>query len=493
MISYVGDPRPLAELSPEMDRFADAFMKKFRDAGFKTGITIRPTEIYRTGDAGRPSWNQREVRDPVASMSAKITCAQKRWGCTIFYLDSSVFGAGLLSATQQKEMRGIPWVMPADMFEKLARLHPDCLISPEWAGRELYRFGAPYSSPNLGDGGTDPLIRRLWPHAFRLVAVCQELLEKRWEHFADSVERGDILLFRPWYDSEEQSFVQLLYREAELRRSGALAALAAADAATLAEKSRDPAEATRYAAAAALGKLRTAAAVATLAGLLKDESPLVQKEALAGLAQAERIDDPGCIAALLGWIRGGRDPVRNALRSQAAEALAKGGEAVVPALVGLLADEKTDGAWPYAVRAIGRTGTTNAAAGQVLTAWLQDEAPVKVRLRKDVIEALGLLRFKEAVPALLPLLAQQDRNTEDERGAVVVALGRIGDVRAVQPLINQFKVTYSTVVVYWIQGAIDESLRSITGEKYVIGKDEWLRWNEKGGRRDGLPVRDGHP
>jgi HEAT repeat protein len=479
MISYIGDPRQLPKLSPEMDRFSDAFMKKFRDAGFRTGITIRPTEIYRPNQAGRLAWSQRDVRDPLATMSEKIDYAQRRWGCTIFYLDSSVFDGGLLSEKQRKEMRDIPWVMPRGMFERLAKLHPDCLISPEFAERDHYRFGAPYSSPNLGDGGTDPLIRRLWPTAFRLVAVRQELMEKNWEHFAESVEKGDVLLFLPWIDTAENAFVQLLYREAAIRKGGALTLLAKADAATLAEKAGDPAEATRYAAATALGKAGTPAAVATLAGLLQDQSPLVRKQALAGLAQAKKIDDPACIALLGEWIKGSRDPIQNALRSQAADALARAGDAAVPALLGLLGDDKAAEAWPYAVRALGRTATADAKAGQTLIGWLNSKAPAKARLRNDVIESIGLLKVKDAVPSLLPILDKRDRQSESERGAAVVALGRIGDARAVEPLIKQFDVGYSTVVVYWIQFAIDGALRSITGQQNVVGRNEWLVWNQR--------------
>ena len=476
MISYIGDPRQIAALGPEMDQYADAFMKRFRDAGFRTGITIRPTEVYQPNKVGQPAWNQREVKDPVATMSEKIRYAQRRWGCTIFYLDSSVFGDGLLTPEQKQEMRGIPWVMPGRMFEKLARLHPDCLISPEFAIRDHYRFGAPYSSPNLGDGGTDPRIRQLWPEAFRLVAVRRNLLESRWEHFVESVEKGDVLMCPPWYDAEEITFVELLYREAAIRRSGALTTLAGADAAALAEKVKDPAEAMRYAAVTALGKLGTPAAVATLTAMLKDDSPLVQKQALAGLAQAKKIDERACIALLTEWIQDTRDPIRNALRSRAAEALARAGDAAVPALVDLLSS-KHAGVWPHAIRALGRTGTTEPAARQALIGFLGDDLPQKRQLHVAAVEALGLLRVKEAVPALVAILDQRDRDSEDLRGAAVVALGRIGDARAVQPLVKQFDVGYSTVVVYWIRDAIDASLRSITAEQAIVGAEEWKAWS----------------
>ena len=100
-------------------------------------------------------------------------------------------------------------------------------------------------------------------------------------------------------------------------------------------------------------------------------------------------------------------------------------------------------------------------------------------LRSDVIEALGLLKVRDAVPALLPILDKRDRDSEAERGAVVVALGRIGDPRAVEPLVKHFDVPYSTVVVYWIQGAIDAALCSLTGVPEVVGANEWKAWNKR--------------
>lgn len=479
MISYLGDPRVLPDAAPEMNKFADAFMKKFSDAGFKTGVTIRPTEVYRVGTAEKPAWGHREVKDPVATMSQKIAYAQKRWGSTIYYMDSSVFGPDYLTPEQRKEMRGIDWIMPTMMVEKLTKLHPDCLISPEFSQRDHYRFGAPYSSPNLGDGGTDPAIRHIWPDAFRLVGVRDQLLERRWEHFADSVAKGDVLLFCPWFDSPEMPFVQLLYQEAAIRKGGDVAVLAKADLATLEKKARDSAEATRYAAAVALGSLGTKDVVAPLATLLTDDNALVRKQALVALAQIKQIDDANCIALLAAWIKGSRDPVQNAMRSLAAEALARGGDAAVPDLVAILADDKAAATWPYAVRVLGRCGTTDANAIQALIGLLGDKTPGRAQLRNDVIESLGLLKAKDAVPAILSILDKRDRESEDERGVAVRALGRISDRRAVEPLIRYYKVGHSTVVVYWIRGAVDEALRAITGEQNVVGADEWEQWLKK--------------
>ena len=53
---YVGDPRAMGSLSPEMEfkangrPVADEYFKIFADAGLRTGLTIRPTRYRVTGD-----------------------------------------------------------------------------------------------------------------------------------------------------------------------------------------------------------------------------------------------------------------------------------------------------------------------------------------------------------------------------------------------------------------------------------------------------------
>lgn len=50
-VSYIGDPRALPDIAPEMDAVADEFFMKFRAAGLLTGITIRPSRIARAAYA----------------------------------------------------------------------------------------------------------------------------------------------------------------------------------------------------------------------------------------------------------------------------------------------------------------------------------------------------------------------------------------------------------------------------------------------------------
>jgi hypothetical protein len=48
--SYVGDPRMFATLAPEMAGIADAYFQKFRDAGFRLGVCIRPQQLTVSAD-----------------------------------------------------------------------------------------------------------------------------------------------------------------------------------------------------------------------------------------------------------------------------------------------------------------------------------------------------------------------------------------------------------------------------------------------------------
>ena len=146
----------------------------------------------------------------------------------------------------------------------------------------------------------------------------------------------------------------------------------------------------------------------------------------------------------------------------------------------LLAADKPQNrpAWPYAILRLGRSGATDPRAGAVLLGFL-DATPEKAEFRQRAIEALGLLKVKDAVPALVKILRKRERESEEERRSAVIALGRIGDPSAVGPLIEQFNVGYSTVVVYWIKGGIEEALRAITGEQDIVGMFEWKDWFAK--------------
>ena len=86
-------------------------------------------------------------------MLKKITYAHKRWGATLFYIDSTVQPNGA--------------VMDAAIFQRLAAAFPDSLLIPEESTPKYYAYTAPFQTFLFHkDLGTDPTARRYYPHAF---------------------------------------------------------------------------------------------------------------------------------------------------------------------------------------------------------------------------------------------------------------------------------------------------------------------------------------
>lgn len=129
--SYVGDPTMLAQVAPEMEPVADEYFKKFRDAGLRVGVCIRPQQLVVNGQSAR----QEEVADPVAQLNRKIAYAKKRWDCTLFYVDSN----------------GDPnSPYDAHIFKKVAEANPTCLIIPEHQNTLYYAYTAPVDQLDQG-------------------------------------------------------------------------------------------------------------------------------------------------------------------------------------------------------------------------------------------------------------------------------------------------------------------------------------------------------
>jgi HEAT repeat protein len=474
MVSYLGDPRALRDAAPEMDALADEVFKRFKDAGLRGGVTLRPTEVFRREPGKSGSFWHRDVKDPVQLMADKIAYAKKRWGCTIFYLDSNVFGDGF--DTKLPPNHGVPFVMPSSMLAELLRRHPDVLIIPEWSNGEDHRYAAPYSSPNLRQMCSSPDLHAVWPSAFRVVAVATGLMRDHWSNFLYGAGHGDILLFPCWYAAEENALVKAAYAEAALSRAvpdrvaraapGGLPALAS-----------DPGEAVRYHAALALGRAGRPESAAVLARLLDDPSVLVRRAALEALA-ACRPRDAALVERLAGLVARQSAGLESILRPFAADALGACGEAGVPALAGLLKGAEAH-ARPFALRALAASGTQDAAAVEALLGLAGPGFRRGDSLQEPAVEALGRLKAKAAVPVLLGLLKDRERDSEFVRMAAAKALGLIGDRSAVDALLQQMEVPYSTVAVYSIPRVLDEALAALTGERGILGRDEWRAWKAK--------------
>jgi hypothetical protein len=192
-ISYIGSPDLLGALAPEMESIADEYFKKFRDNGFRTGICIRPDSIVFTDN----KWVYHAVvKDPAATLIRKIAYARKRWGCTLFYIDSNV----------DPDSRP----MKARVFEVVQQKFPDVLLIPEHETTRYFGTTAPYGQLNMGDKTVNSETKLLYPNAFMVISAPEGFdpnAKDADKILTPIISQGNILLFRTWYKDEPTNTV----------------------------------------------------------------------------------------------------------------------------------------------------------------------------------------------------------------------------------------------------------------------------------------------
>lgn len=206
--SYVGDPRKVSLLAPEMEPLADAYFARFRRAGLEVGVCIRPQILTKATDGGASQHDQPDMADVTQTLIAKALYANQRWGCTLFYVDSN----------------GDPNVpYPASVFQNvaaaLARRKIAALLMPEHKKTRYYGMTAPYDELRGGNLGTPDRIRRVYPSAFTVLCTSDGDLDGHHAELVNAVKRGDILLFRAWWDDPQSAKVKAIYAEAGAGRA----------------------------------------------------------------------------------------------------------------------------------------------------------------------------------------------------------------------------------------------------------------------------------
>ena len=206
--TYLGDPRILPQAAPEMDAIADKFFAKFRKAGLRTGVTLRPSRVVIDPKTGK--WRHNNMGfDVVNEISQKIDYAQNRWGCTLFYVDSNATYA----FTENGNVTA--WIMRAEMFRELERRHPDCLIIPEHETFDYWSATAPYQELRSNMFGTPDLQRVAYSDAFSVINIADGDLDRHHDALVQDIKNGDVLLFRCWFDDQTHEPVKQMYREAQ--------------------------------------------------------------------------------------------------------------------------------------------------------------------------------------------------------------------------------------------------------------------------------------
>jgi hypothetical protein len=200
--SFVGDPRLLGRLAPEMDALADGFFTQLSAAGLKTGLLIRPQRArFENGRL-----NQEEIifnnNAIVAELAAKIAYARQRWRCSLFYIDSnfSLWQLGLYNS---------------DIFRRLHQMYPDILLIPEYQDADYFDCSAPYFDPVRREKFPGTIVsaaqvRGSQPHAFSSIYIGNVDPSRDRQSLADAVAKGDILLYRGWWRGPEFGLFEAL-------------------------------------------------------------------------------------------------------------------------------------------------------------------------------------------------------------------------------------------------------------------------------------------
>jgi hypothetical protein len=195
--TYVGDPRAAVTLAPELDGVIDQYFKKFTDAGLRVGVALRPQQVVVSDDG--QSGTQQDVGDPAALLIEKIAYAKNRWGCTLFYIDSNVEAGGLMDAA---------------FIERVATAFPDVLLIPEHKNTRYYASTAPYTELRVPVKSTSTPASALSvynPAAFSVINTSDGDFESNHDALLASVKRGDILMYRGWFNDPGNAKVKALY------------------------------------------------------------------------------------------------------------------------------------------------------------------------------------------------------------------------------------------------------------------------------------------
>lgn len=201
---YYGDPRLTPTLAPEMEfknrggtSIVDEYFQKFRAAGLKVGVCIRPQQIRMTN--GIPVQEPADDQHAAQVLKDKIGYARKRWGCTLFYVDSTYAG---------------PRPLNPGVFKAVADAYPDVLLIPENESMRYFAYSAPLNSYVDHKVTSTPAgARMVYPKAFSvLMAPTGDRPEDR-DALMAAIRSGDILLFNG-YKNFGATKIKELYKEA---------------------------------------------------------------------------------------------------------------------------------------------------------------------------------------------------------------------------------------------------------------------------------------
>jgi len=202
---YYGEPGLVSRFAPEMEfkgngekSVIDEYFEKFRAAGLKIGVCIRPQPVEMVDN--KPVHQAADDERALQVLKEKIADAKNRWGCTLFYVDST--------ATAGRSLE-------PDVFKKVADAYPDVLLIPENESMRYFAYSAPLNSYVHHKITSTPVgARTVYPKAFSVLMASDGDRPEDHAALIDSVRRGDILLFNCLYNEAGAEKIRKIYLEA---------------------------------------------------------------------------------------------------------------------------------------------------------------------------------------------------------------------------------------------------------------------------------------
>jgi len=462
-ITYLGDPRALPGHAPEMDAVADEFFRKFIDAGFKTGVTLRPSKIITRPSTGKPAHQQ--VDDPIADMSDKIAYAKKRWGATIFYLDTNVTWPIDTRPLDQDLTRGM-WqgnatlISSADMVD-LARRHPDTLIFPEFPRFGYYSAVGIYGETKTGGRLQTPEdVRAVYPDAMTVWKLGDVDFQVEWEGLLQASLDGDVQVFRAWFGDRANAFVKRLQEEKAYRLRVSGVELTG----SLADQLAHDDLLVRYAALMSLETPTAEQASVVMAALEEEKDWVLRRHMILALGKA------GLEEAI---------PVLNRIARNSADRL----DHVAMVSLGKLAGEGTDILLDIAKNQGGRTRQ------YALRALRLNADPVATPLLLEIAEgenadesglAIRALETRHSPALEARMIAQLSSDQPSRLIAAAQLLGHYRSQAAVEPLVGLIQRSVTELRNNQVRVAAGSALEQITGHQYGPYENHWKRALESG-------------
>ncbi len=428
-ITYIGDPRLVRLLNPQMDLFADEAIKKLKDAGLRVGITLRPSRVVYDAEKNSARHLHTGV-EPLSELEAKIDYAKKRWGCTIFYVDTNFFWRPYGADKKFQSGR-----LTSDLWRKLRTKYPDTLFIPEFTATGDYASVAGYGEADMGDYGMPAMAKALYPDAFRVIVIEDADPAEQFDRFVDALKnRNCLMTFGQGATNLNTAMIKRMKETIAMENAPLPPNIASASPADLVKLLSSGEASARFHAARRLAGAPSESAGARLLEIVQSEGESwpVRRAALVALG---KLPYPPAVPVLFDLLA--NKPL--GLYADAAKALA-GQDASVEELaiekIRTIAMRKSG---PNPFDQIGdvlilRKATGRAPALQEIFAQIPEGESFN---RKGLIILIGQLRNPESEAFLLPLLAEP--NYSPLAAAALVRIGSTAGVEQAKSLADEAK------------------------------------------------------